>query len=132
MFAKQHNEEGLYLVRESRTKDCTFILSLCQKEGVFNYRISKDCDHRFALVDTTGVSPVPRSVNSCHTLNDLILHHHHFPVSLFNGYTCWCFVKVVLSIETVNKIIIELIMQISLKLQCKLCHMVGEFSVKIN
>ncbi|XP_019849121.1 PREDICTED: tyrosine-protein kinase JAK2-like [Amphimedon queenslandica] len=78
VFAKQHNEEGLYLVRESRTKDCTFILSLCQKEGVFNYRISKDYDHRFALVDTTGISPVPRSVNSCHTLNDLILHHHHF------------------------------------------------------
>lgn len=74
-------KEGLYLVRESRSKDITFILSLCQSDGVFNYRISRDDDHRFALVDTTGATPVPRSVNSCQTLNALIIHHHHFTVS---------------------------------------------------
>lgn len=81
VFSRHQSVEGLYLVRESRTKDCTFILSLCQKEGIFNYRICRGEDHIFALVDTTGVSPVPRSVNKCNTLNDLIIHHHHFRVS---------------------------------------------------
>lgn len=81
VFMKYQNVEGLYLVRESRTKDCTFILSVCQRDGICNYRICRGEDHIFALVDTSGVSPVPRGVNKCSTLNDLIIHHHHFKVS---------------------------------------------------
>ena len=73
--------EGNFLVRESRSRDKTFILSLYHEGGVKNYRISRDEDGRFALVDATGVSPVPRSVNSCYTLHDLINHHIHLRVS---------------------------------------------------
>lgn len=78
VFEQRQVGEGYFLVRESRTKDETFILSLFQREGIFNYRISREGDGRFALVDTTGISPVPKSVNSCQTLNALINHHHHF------------------------------------------------------
>lgn len=73
--------EGLYLIRESRSKDFTFILSLCQREGIFNYRISCGSDRQFVLVDQMGMSPIPHSF---YTLNDLISHHHHFTVSGIN------------------------------------------------
>ena len=89
VFEQRQVGEGYFLVRESRTKDETFILSLFQREGIFNYRISREGDGRFALVDTTGISPVPKSVNSCQTLNALINHHHHFCVGFYQSSCKW-------------------------------------------
>ena len=73
-------EEGNFLIRESRSKDKTYILSLCHENVIKNYRISPDHEGRFALVDTSGLSPVPKTVNSCYNLHDLVNHHHHFKV----------------------------------------------------
>ncbi len=75
-------EEGNFLIRESRSKDKTYILSLCHENVIKNYRISPDQEGRFALVDTSGLSPVPKTVNSCYNLHDLVNHHHHFKVRL--------------------------------------------------
>ena len=76
--------DGLFLVRESRSRDSTFILSLCHENQVKHYKVHRDPDKGFCLVDQSSDPLVTEDKDhkKYHfSLHLLISNHNHVKVN---------------------------------------------------
>ena len=74
--------DGLFLLRESRSRDSTFILSLCHENQVKHYKVHKDNNKGFCLVDqTSDRCPEEQDHKKYYiSLHLLISNHSHMKV----------------------------------------------------
>lgn len=81
VFSQHHMKDGLFLLRESRSRDATYILSLCHEGDVKHYKIRRDISRGFCLEDQNEQTPSSSEKGFHQTLHVLISNHNHVKVS---------------------------------------------------
>lgn len=86
VFHSHGMSDGLFLLRESRSRVSTFILSLCHENQVKHYKV-KDSDRGFCLVDQSNDQcPEEKDHKKYYfSLHLLISNHNHVKVN----YSFW-------------------------------------------
>lgn len=84
IFRRQGMTDGLYLLRESRSQDHSYILSLAHKQSIKHYMIGH-VNGSFALANPpsgapSAKPPSPSSIPSFPTLSKLLSYYIHIAV----------------------------------------------------
>ena len=70
-----HKEEGRFLIRESRSNDDSYTLSLCHNGSIKNFRIRRNSDKSLSLVDPASDGKVEKMCGRYDTLQSLVSTH---------------------------------------------------------
>lgn len=69
-----NKEDGTFLIRESRSTEDSYTLSLCHNQRIKNFRISRDADGSLSLRDPGGLT-TEQPVKSFTSMAALVEHH---------------------------------------------------------
>lgn len=72
---EMHKEEGRFLIRESRSNDDSYTLSLCHNGSIKNFRIRRNSDKSLSLVDPASDGKVEKMCGRYDTLQSLVSTH---------------------------------------------------------
>ena len=75
-----NKDDGTYLIRESRSTEDSYTLSLCHSQRIKNFRISKDADGTLSLRDPGGPA-MEQPVKQFASMAALVEHHSREKVS---------------------------------------------------
>ncbi|KAL5463597.1 hypothetical protein EMCRGX_G032510 [Ephydatia muelleri] len=69
-----NKEDGTFLIRESRSSEDSYTLSLCHSQRIKNFRISRDTDGSLSLRDPAGMT-AEQPMKSFSSMAALVEHH---------------------------------------------------------
>ena len=90
-----NKEDGTFLIRESRSSEDSYTLSLCHNQRTKNFRISRDTDGLLSLRDPAGTT-AEQPIKSFPSMAALVDHHKAEKVRVSCDMSCelrtWCHV----------------------------------------